>query len=252
MKLCKQFNSSILLLTILTIFMVSCNIDDFEPMDNEQEQEQTFALDDLQGDWIRVGGNNPVNNGLKVNVQNDLGILTDAQQSGFVEGDIKWKNIVGLGNGAYTHDELGSDYNYYSATIQYGVDDTLRVDVNHSGLGNIQKWVREANFTPQSVFLQELEGSWIRVGGNNPVNNDVVVEVLNTNGTITDAALSGFSNGDIKWKDIYAIDANSFIYEELGSDYNYYTAEMEIGVADTLRISVNHNGTGNIQKWVRQ
>jgi hypothetical protein len=159
---------------------------------------------------------------------------------------------VGQGSNNYTHSELGSDYNYYPATINFGVDDTLRVNVNNSGAGNIQKWVREANYTPQSVFLEVLQGEWIRVGGNNPVNNGIVIDVTDDTGTITDHNISDFENGDIKWKDIYAIDGNSFIYEELGSDDNYYTSTMELGVADTLRIDVNNSGTGNIQKWVRQ
>ncbi|WP_452229110.1 hypothetical protein [Lacinutrix sp. MEBiC02404] len=251
MKLLKKNNLSLLLLTILTMVSVSCSIDSIENNDDDPQQQST-SLDALQGNWVRVGGNNPTNNGLKVNVQNNIGKVTDPQQSGFLAGDVKWKDMFGLGSGEYTHQELGSDYNYYPATIKYGVDDTLRIDVNHSGAGNIQKWVREANFTPQSVFLAELQGSWIRVGGNNPTNNGVVVDVVEDTGTITDASLSEFNLGDIKWKEVYALDANSFIYEELGSDYNYYPASMELGVADTLRISVNYSGSGNIQKWVRQ
>ncbi|WP_452226460.1 hypothetical protein [Lacinutrix cladophorae] len=250
MKLLQTINQNFFLFTILAIVSVSCSIDGLE--ENEQQQQQSTSLNDLQGNWIRVGGNNPINNGVKIHVDNNIGKITEPQQSGYAIGDEKWIDIFGLGAGEYTHEELGSDYNYYPATIKYGVDDTLRVDVNHSGAGNIQKWVRESNYTPQSVFLEVLEGSWIRVGGNNATNNDLVIAVTNTTGTITDAALSGFNIGDVKWKDIYAIDANSFIYEELGSDYNYYNSFMELGVADTLSISVGYNGSGNIQKWVRQ
>jgi len=240
-------------LFIITLFtIVSCSEDNLLTPDQEQEEQQTYSLDDLQGDWIRIGGNNPTNNGIKINVLNDIGKITDAVQSGFMVGDIKWKDIVGQGSGNYTHNELGSDYNYYTGSINFGVDDTLRVNVNAAGAGNIQKWVREANYTPQSVYLEILQGDWIRVGGNNHVNNGIIIDVTDNTGTITDPVSSGFENGDIKWKDIYAIDGNSFIYEELGSDDNYYPAEMELGVADTLRIDVNNSGSGNIQKWVRQ
>ena len=240
-------------LLIITLFtIVSCSEDNLLTPDQEQEEQQTYSLDDLQGDWIRIGGNNPTNNGIKINVLNDIGKITDAVQSGFMVGDIKWKDIVGQSSTYYTHSELGSDYNYYSASIDFGVDDTLRVNVNAAGAGNIQKWVREANYTPQSVFLEVLQGDWIRVGGNNPVNNGIIIDITDNTGTITDPVSSGFEIGDIKWKDIYAIDGNSFIYEELGSDDNYYPAEMELGAADTLRIDVNNSGTGNIQKWVRQ
>lgn len=252
MKLFKNTKPTILLLMMLTVILTSCSLDTNDINDEQEQQQESTSLADLQGNWIRVGGNNPINNGLKVSVQNNTGVVVDPQQSGFIVGDVKWDAIFGLGSGDYEHQELGSDYNYYPATIKYGVDDTLRIDVNHSGAGNIQKWVREANFTPQSVFLEELVGNWIRVGGNNPTNNGVLVNVVENTGTITDASLSEFNIGDIKWKEVYALDANSFIYEELGSDYNYYPASMEIGVADTLRISVNYSGSGNIQKWIRQ
>ena len=242
----------ICLLCMASFTIVACSEDNLLDSDQEQEEQQTYSLDDLQGDWIRIGGNNPTNNGIKINVLNDIGKITDAVQSGFMVGDIKWKDIVGQNSTYYTHSELGSDYNYYSASIDFGVDDTLRVNVNAAGAGNIQKWVREANYTPQSVFLEVLQGDWIRVGGNNPVNNGIIIDVTDNTGTITDPVSSGFEIGDIKWKDIYAIDGNSFIYEELGSDDNYYPAEMELGVADTLRIDVNNSGSGNIQKWVRQ
>jgi hypothetical protein len=239
------------LLFIALFTIVSCSEDNLLTPDQEQEEQQTYPLDDIQGDWIRIGGNNPTNNGLKIKVLNNIGKITDAVQSGFMIGDIKWKDIEGQNSTYYTHNELGSDYNYYSASIDFGMDDTLRVNVNAAGPGNIQKWVREANYTPQSVFLEVLQGEWIRVGGNNPNNEGMIIGVLNDEGKVLDPVSSGFLIDDIKWKDIYAIDGNSFIYEELGSDDNYYPATMELGVADTLRIDVNNSGTGNIQKWVR-
>ena len=250
-KFKKHTKFGLFLATLIFVF-ISCTEDSLNSLNENPQEQQTYPLDDIQGNWIRIGGNNPTNNGLKINVLDNVGKITDAVQSGFMVGDIKWKDIEGQSSTYYTHRELGSDYNYYSASIDYGVDDTLRVNVNATGAGNIQKWVREGNFTPQSVFLEVLQGNWIRVGGNNPVNNGIVVEVDETTGTITDAALSDFNLDDIKWKDIYALDGNSFIYEELGSDDNYYPAEMELGVADTLRIDVNNSGAGNIQKWVRQ
>ncbi|MCX7548350.1 hypothetical protein OS188_10355 [Xanthomarina sp. F1114] len=250
MKNYRKFTQITLLLLSLSLVSVSCSEETLDP--NNNNNQPSVSLHDIQGDWIRIGGNNPTNNGMKINVNEDIGTITDKQQSGFSDGDIKWMDIVGQGSGNYTHQELGSDYNYYPATINFGVDDTLRVDVNHSGAGNLQKWVREANFTPQSVYLEVLQGSWIRVGGNNPTNNDMVIDVEADNGIITDPALSGFDLGDLKWKDIYALNNNSFSYEELGSDNNYYPATMELGVADTLRIDVNNSGAGYIQKWVRQ
>ncbi|GGG44440.1 hypothetical protein [Bizionia arctica] len=250
MKTLQKISLGVFFMITLSFLITSCSIDSLDSND-DQQQQQTYPLDDLQGNWIRIGGNNPTNNGMKLNVLDNIGEITFAAQSEFNIGDIKWKDIEGQSSGNYTHRELGSDYSYYAASIDFGVDDTLRVNVNNSGAGNIQKWVRESNYTPQSVFLAGLQGEWIRVGGNNPVNNGIVIDVEETTGTITDPHLSEFDLGDRKWKDIYAIDGNSFIYEELGSDNNYYTSTMELGVADTLRIDVNNSGAGNIQKWVR-
>lgn len=250
MKIIKNYNLFTLLLITLSLVFVSCSEETLDL--NDDWPQQTYSLDAIQGNWIRIGGNYPANNGMKVNVNNDLGKLTDANNSDFTNGDLKWKDIVALGSGQYSYKELGNDYNYYPSTINFGIDDTLRVSVNNAGAGNIQKWVREANYTPQSAYLEVLQGSWIRVGGNYLPNNGVVVDVDENTGTITDPALSDFNLGAIKWSNIYALNGNSFMYEELGNDSNYYPATMELGVADTLRIDVNNGGAGNVQKWIRQ
>lgn len=98
----------------------------------------------------------------------------------------------------------------------------------------------------------QLEGGWIRVASNNPGSDGIIIDMQGGNGTITDKASSNFQNGDIKWKDILAVDNENFLYEELGSDYNYYAASMSLRSDDTLRISVVSTGAGNVQKWVRE
>ncbi|HLV37916.1 hypothetical protein [Xanthomarina sp.] len=249
MKILKNFNLTIIFLAFLSLILASCSTDD----SSDNNPQQTESLQEIQGDWIRIGGNYAPNNGMKVYVNSNLGKISDAYNSDFINGDIKWKDIESQGSGHYSYKELGNDYNYYPSSINFGTDDTLRISVNTSGSGNIQKWVREANFTPQSVYLQVLQGNWIRVGGNYLPNNDVVIEVTDNTGTVIDPALSDFGIGDVKWKDIYALDANNFMHEELGNDNSYYTATMEIGKvdSDTLRIQVGSSGAGNIQKWVR-
>src|SRR5690554_4559559 len=99
--------------------------------------------------------------------------------------------------------------------------------------------------------LNELQGKWYRSYSNNPTSDGMEVTVAGNQGKITNSAGSNYSLNSVKWKDIKATAAKKYQHSELGSDQNYYDAFMELGVDDTLRISVGHSGAGNIQKWVR-
>ena len=121
-------------------FLISCSSDD-------SDDPPTYDLDDIQGKWYRVGGNNPANNGMLVNVNGNTGTVEIPVGSGFLEGDIKWKEIVATAERSYAYKELGSDYDYYEAVMDLGTDDTLRINVANSGSGNVQKWVR--TYTPE-------------------------------------------------------------------------------------------------------
>lgn len=107
-----------------------------------------------------------------------------------------------------------------------------------------------SNNTPQNI-LDNIQGDWFRVKSNNPVNDGMLVNVDEDSGSIVNPIQSGFQIGDIKWKNIFSSDGFNFNYEELGSDLNYYESQMELGSDDTLRITVNSSGTGNLQKWAR-
>jgi|GEM_PF-2018453 len=121
---------------ILLISLSCSNNDTDEPI------SEPVSLANIQGNWFRVGGNNPANNGIMVNVNEDTGEIILPQESGFLQGDIKWKDIVGEDVNNFNHMELASDYNYYDGEMTLGSDDTLRISVNSVGAGNIQKWVR--------------------------------------------------------------------------------------------------------------
>lgn len=134
-----------LLLTLLALTWVGCNNEDPDnPMDDFDEQAELSKLADT---WVRVLSNAPGNDGMKVTVSGDNAPVTDAASSQFNVGDIKWMDIEPVAENMYTHQELGSDGNYYDAEMELDVD-TIRVEVNQSGSGNIQKWVRESQFTP--------------------------------------------------------------------------------------------------------
>lgn len=123
---------------ILLSLLLSCSSDD----DSSQEVES--QLENIQGRWIRVGGNNPSNNGMIVNVINDQSYIVEPAESGFPVDEIKWKNIEAQDEIHYRYGELGSNYEYYPSSIRFGVDDTLRISVDaQPGDGYIQKWVRQ-------------------------------------------------------------------------------------------------------------
>ena len=108
------------------------------------------------------------------------------------------------------------------------------------------------NDDPQPQYnLDALQGKWYRVGGNNPDANGMEVTVTNDQGVLTDPANTSLQVNNIKWKDIEATGETNYEHGELGSDQNYYSGFMEMGSDDTLRISVNSPGAGNVQKWVR-
>ena len=73
---------------ILLISLSCSNNDTDEPI------SEPVSLANIQGNWFRVGGNNPANNGMMVNVNGDTGEIILPQESGFLQGDIKWKDIV--------------------------------------------------------------------------------------------------------------------------------------------------------------
>ncbi|MEM7655663.1 MAG: hypothetical protein AAF399_06000 [Bacteroidota bacterium] len=99
--------------------------------------------------------------------------------------------------------------------------------------------------------LAKLAGDWIRVESNNPTSDFIQIEVIGSTGTITDPASSGFSAGDAKWASITPATSNTYDYQELGSDYNYYNATITLVNDDELRLTVESSGAGNSQKWIR-
>ena len=135
--------SYVLLASLLTF--ASCSEDNPFFNDNqEQEQEQDHhTIDDLQGTWLRTGGDNTNNEGMIVKVTNTTGVILDPVDSGFQIDDVKWKSIANQTAGGFTHLELGSDYNYYGATIDFQSENVIRIVVDAGGTGNYQEWTRQ-------------------------------------------------------------------------------------------------------------
>lgn len=151
-------------LSLIFVFLASCSknevdnplFENEEEQSKDQEQEQTLvSLDSLKGKWIRIASNNPVNDGMLIEVDGNAGTIVDHRGSDFQNGEVKWKNIEPYDFENFNYEELGSDRNYYSAVIILKQDDTLRIDVGSSGAGNQQKWVREGQYTPKEPEVSE-------------------------------------------------------------------------------------------------
>lgn len=133
--------SKFLYLFILSIAIIGCTNSDDDTGGGDQPDPQ-YNLDAIQGNWFRVGGNNPNNNGMKINVTNNQGKITESSNSNYPLNSIKWKDIEATAENEYEHLELGSDGLYYDAIMQLGQDDTLRIYVGIVAPGSEQKWVR--------------------------------------------------------------------------------------------------------------
>lgn len=131
----------VMILLMLLFTFLSCELVEDETIE-ESQQEEEYNLEELQGNWIRVGGNNPINNGMTIEVLENQGTIINPVESGFEKNDIKWLDIRAISEMNFEYKELGSDSNYYPSLLFFQEDDTLRVDVNHSGAGNYQKWIR--------------------------------------------------------------------------------------------------------------
>lgn len=137
---------------------------------NVQERDGWISADLLLGDWVRVGGNNPRNNGMRIRVVGDSegvrAILTAMPPTGSTAlrvGELIWTDFDGWG----TLSVRGSDGAYYSAsfTITEGAETVrdiasrLEIDIDHNGRGNDQTWERAGT---------SIDGDWVLVDSNDP------------------------------------------------------------------------------------
>ncbi len=110
---------------------------------NDDNNEEVYTISDLQGTWMRTGGNHTGNIGMIIEVTENDGVIVDPVTSGFEVDDVKWMNIIPDDVNDFVHSELGSDYNYYSATINFESSDVFLISVDAGGAGNYQEWTRQ-------------------------------------------------------------------------------------------------------------
>src|SRR5690606_36557341 len=117
------------------LMLFSCESDD-------TVVESDYNLDDLQGKWYSVYSNNSNADGMELTVAGNQAKVTNPANSDFSMNTIKWKDITAIAKNKFEYYDLNSNGDYYDATMEIGTDDTLRIPIGYSGVGNIQKWVR--------------------------------------------------------------------------------------------------------------
>lgn len=143
---------------LISILLFSTSCDLFRGPDPEPDPDDTKAnVEDLAGTWVRVLSNAAINDGMQVTVTGNQGVVTDPATGQFSQGSIKWKDITGstVTDDEFEHEELGSDGNYYPATM-FVDGDTLRVTVLNAGSGNIQRWVISDKYTEPAATTTVL------------------------------------------------------------------------------------------------
>ncbi len=140
----RRFGSLNRVLTVLLFCSVaSFGCDALGLSDDDGDDDGTPNISDVAGDWIRVESNNPSNDFMKVRVTGSAGTITDRAGSGFSNGAVKWSAITPGASGIFNYSELGSDNNYYDATMTMVNANELEIAVGHTGAGNTQKWLRD-------------------------------------------------------------------------------------------------------------
>ena len=251
-------NKNILHLGFLFLIALCCG--SAYPFGSIVQTEYTIA--DLQGTWVRKQSNNTAWDNVELIVEGSQGKLLDPMEPNLKVGEIKWLGIKKSGTNTFSYQEMGSDRNYYKASIRFVSINILEISVVHGGAGNSQKWIRKGliqdnpgdgdDITGVNLgVLAKLKGKWKREKSNNPDNDGMVVEVEGANGKIVEPAKGGFAKEDIKWKRIKNIGPNKYAYSELGSDGTYYSAVMKQIGNDLLKINIGSAGEGNDQTWKR-
>lgn len=96
----------------------------------------------------------------------------------------------------------------------------------------------------------DLEGEWIRRESNYGPNDGMRIAVSGGQAVLTFVPTTGhieFHEGEVIWQNIEP----GGTLRVLGSDDNYYSAQMKAEGSDRLHIDIRHNGPGNDQTWDR-
>ena len=169
----KLFASGIIFLSLL-LYLSGCEETGEEVID---EVNQQTALATIQKEWIRIASNNPSVDGMTVEIEETTGTVTYSPTISISAGDVKWLDITATGENTFTHQELGSDGNYYSAGMTLE-NDTLYISIDAAGAGNQQKWVENTGNYVQTRVLTQPDFEQDIILKNMPASVDYRIETV--------------------------------------------------------------------------
>lgn len=202
----------------------------------------------VDGIWVRTESTNPGLDGMRVNVDAGRATVSLAPETGtFGRGDVLWRNLVPLGPSGYEFEVLGSDGQYYSASLTFEQRNRIRVDIEFGSAGSSQTWVRRRALTNAA-----LDGPWTRIESTNPSNDGMVVAVGGEVATVANPAGSSYSVGNELWRGLERQNNGvGFDLEVLGSDGNYYPATLTLVDTDRIEVDIAFSSAGSDQVWTR-
>ncbi len=215
---------------------------------------QGYTLADLAGVWERRASTISSWNGLRVNVTGTEGTVTDKAGSLFENGDVKWNALQKSGTDTFAYKELGTDGNYYAATIKFISKHELEVRVDSDASGNTQIWTRVSNktVTPSRLDLASVQGKWRLVQSNNGNYDGMVVQLEGTTGTIVVEKIGGnYTKGSVKWKDITLVKGNEYAFTDINANGTGTISVIRINNENQLNIRLGASIAGNDQIWER-
>lgn len=154
----------------------------------------------------------------------------------------RYRFVFGAGSETFTHTFPSEDSFTQDQRIDLG-DISRFFDWIEPGAG-------PASEQPVTVEEILLEGEWVRRESNHDPNDGMKISVSGNEAVLTyapESAGSAWEPGEILWQEISA----DGTLEVLGSDNNYYPAQMTPVGSTVLEIDIHHNGAGNDQTWER-
>jgi hypothetical protein len=222
------------LLGLVLVALPACDILD-------PEDDEPVGLEALDRLWTRTASSNSRNDGIKILVETNAAetVVVPATSTYSIQETL-WRDIRHQGDNVFSLQVLGSDDNYYEATLELN-DDLTRasLEIDLGGSGSQQTW--EAYPDPEGDELDRIAGRWTRTASSSSGNDGMRLEVDGSEGTVTflpSSASAGFEVDDVLWRDITPISIVEYTFEALGSDGNYYPALMERVGSSRLEVSI--------------
>ena len=209
------------LLGLLLVSLPACDILD-------PEDDEPVGLEALDRLWTRTASSNSRNDGIKIVVETNAAetVVVPATSTYSIQETL-WRDIRHQGDNVFSLQVLGSDDNYYDATLELN-DELTRgsLEIDLGGSGSQQTW--EAYPDPEGDELDRIAGSWTRTASSSPGNDGMRLEVDGSEGTLSFVpSSSAFDVDDVLWRDITPISIVEYTAQVLGSDGTYYPALME-------------------------